>query len=246
MFKQIAASLLSPSPSGTLRTDTYSAIDSAKQWLQSDQPGDGISVNAVLKLVAQHTTVPSSTGSRPSAPAAAAVATVPEKGMTTSTDTPKAPDAAPSGGSLPFMHVTLPSEEIPVAVGGVTNLVLALGRADGMAGVLAARAWSDALAAASGKQRSDQWRRGVLRGVTHLVDVSLLTTEFGPRLQTISILKSGAWRARAQPRVVADPRQSRPRCTGAGATRQDSPRRSGRPSSSNRCVAALRVYHTSA
>ncbi|KZV91762.1 hypothetical protein EXIGLDRAFT_769612 [Exidia glandulosa HHB12029] len=190
MFKQIAASLLSPSPSGTLRTDTYSAIDAAKNWLQSDQPGDGISVNAILKLVAQHTTLPNSTGSYNSPAATTTVATVPEKGATTSTETPKAPTATSS--SVPFMHVTLPGEEIPVAIGGVTNLVLALGRADGMAGVMAARAWTDALAAANTKQRSDQWRRGVLKGVMNMVDISLLTTEFGPRLQTISILKSVA------------------------------------------------------
>ncbi|EJD53617.1 hypothetical protein AURDEDRAFT_180057 [Auricularia subglabra TFB-10046 SS5] len=190
MLKQIATSLFASSPSGTLRTDTYAAIDTAKNWLNSDQPGDGMSLNAILKLVAQHTTVPSSTGSIRASPAAASPQA--KEGESVSTAPPKAPEVGAKSSGLSFMHVAIPAEEIPVTIGGVTNLVLALGRADGMAGVLAARAWVDTLASTNNKQRSDEWRRAILAGINQMADMSLLTSEFGPRLQMISILKSVA------------------------------------------------------
>ncbi|KAH7103385.1 hypothetical protein BKA62DRAFT_696783 [Auriculariales sp. MPI-PUGE-AT-0066] len=189
MFKQIATSLLS-GPSGTLRLDTYAAIDAVKAWLQSDQVGDGLSVNAILKLVAKHTTLPSSTGSM----ARTLTQAQPGDKGNASTENPKASDATTSagGGSVPFLHITIPAEEIPIAVGGVTNLVLALSRSDSMAGVLAARAWTDALTQANTKSRSDAWRRGIVDGINQRADMSLLTTEFGPRLQVIHILKTVA------------------------------------------------------
>jgi len=205
MLKQIASSLFQVLPSGTLPQDTYAAIDAAKEWLQSDQLSDGFAVHSILQHVARHTSIPASVGSRgtsaPTTAAASTEATTSGKGnsnsrtnskttATTSAEKPKTPGAG-SGTSMTFMHVTLPGEEIPTVVGGVTNLVLALGRADGLAGVLAARAWTNALEAVCNKTRTDAWRRGVLEGINQRADMSLLTSEFSPRLQVIQMLRSG-------------------------------------------------------
>jgi hypothetical protein len=109
--------------------------------------------------------------------------------------------------ALPFMHVALACEEIPVVVGGVTNMVFALSKVDGVAGSMAARTWVDALGEAyrvrheaskraggdddQAKEKLEALAQGIVKGVGQFADVTMLTREFGPRVQIMSLIKSG-------------------------------------------------------
>jgi len=255
MFKALAASLLNASagPTGTLRTDLYSAIDRTKTLLASENAGDGIAFQAILSLVARHVPVPFSSASNATAaegeqkggsafnqrgqppPPFYGTAPPPPYGHRHSDTSGSMPPKAQRGGSsswqfdigsgwqpdgkepiksvavtgnkdhFPFMHVAIASEEIPVVVGGVTNMVFALSRVDGVAGSMAARTWVDALGEVyraksealknAGEdeeaiEKLETFAQGIVKGVGQFADVTLLTREFGPRVQIMSLIKS--------------------------------------------------------
>uniref|UniRef100_A0A0W0FU69 Uncharacterized protein n=1 Tax=Moniliophthora roreri TaxID=221103 RepID=A0A0W0FU69_MONRR len=84
--------------------------------------------------------------------------------------------------------------EISVIVGGVTNMVLELGKWEGMAGAIAMRTWIDNLVNAYSTlpdgSRKEMIAKGITRGINHNSDLSLMSKDFTARIQIISILKS--------------------------------------------------------
>jgi hypothetical protein len=90
--------------------------------------------------------------------------------------------------------------EVAAIVGGITNMVLEFSQLDGMAGGMAMRTWLDTAVDAFKKvpkagddgRRQEAVARGIVRGVNHNVDTTLMSREFVTRIQLISSLKSGA------------------------------------------------------
>ncbi|KZT35711.1 hypothetical protein SISSUDRAFT_1064252 [Sistotremastrum suecicum HHB10207 ss-3] len=159
-----------------LRNDIYSLIDLSKPWLSSSTlpstssssgfqgAGDGVSYSLLLPLIVKH---------------------------------------------FPGTSLTVPSMEVEVIVGGITNCVFELGKWDGMAGVMAMRTWVEALkdsfdVCKSNAKKLDSGRKeeaeeriraigeGIVYGVNHLTDPTLVTKEFAPRVQIYSLLKQVA------------------------------------------------------
>ncbi|KAG9312260.1 hypothetical protein JVU11DRAFT_7563 [Chiua virens] len=92
--------------------------------------------------------------------------------------------------------------EVALLVAGITNMVLEMSKWDGMAGAMTLRTWVDALCDAHARiidsnaergtgRRKELVGQGITRGINQLSDVSLMTREFAPRIQIISLLKSG-------------------------------------------------------
>lgn len=83
--------------------------------------------------------------------------------------------------------------EVAVIVGGVTNMILEMSKWEGMASGMAMRTWVDALAEAytrlPASSRKDAVAKGITKGVTQNVDVSLMT-DFTTKIQIISSLKT--------------------------------------------------------
>jgi len=77
-------------------------------------------------------------------------------------------------------------------------MILEMSKWDGMAGAMTMRTWVDVLSdaharierAGPGSARKEQVGRGMTKGINQLTDVSLMTREFAPRIQIISLLKS--------------------------------------------------------
>ncbi|KAF8172553.1 hypothetical protein K438DRAFT_1611749 [Mycena galopus ATCC 62051] len=84
--------------------------------------------------------------------------------------------------------------EVSVIVCGVTNMILEMSRWEGMAGGMAMRTWSDALVEAHGRlpagSKKEGVGKGIVRGITHNTDITLMTKEFTAKIQIISCLKS--------------------------------------------------------
>ncbi|KAJ6616809.1 hypothetical protein B0H10DRAFT_1798733 [Mycena sp. CBHHK59/15] len=84
--------------------------------------------------------------------------------------------------------------EVSVVVCGVTNMVLEMSKWEGMAGGMAMRTWSDALVEAYERlppgSRKDNVAKGIVRGISHNTDITLMTKEFTAKIQIISSLKS--------------------------------------------------------
>ncbi|KAG6382085.1 hypothetical protein JVT61DRAFT_723 [Boletus reticuloceps] len=170
MFKQWLTSsqptASKPDPksiSPSLRADIYAALDRAKPWLIGTSPRHCAAGDALSYQ-----------------PILALIHT-------------HFPDLAPAIDVLGNVEA-----EVALIVAGITNMVLEMSKWDGMAGAMTMRTWVDVLSdaharieRAPGSKRKEQVGRGMTRGITQLTDVSLMTREFAPRIQIISLLKSG-------------------------------------------------------
>jgi len=93
---------------------------------------------------------------------------------------------------LDFSHGA--EKELAVIVGGVTNMVLELGKWDSMAGAMAMRTWVDTLVEAQrqvdDEPRKDAVAEGITKGINQNTDVTLVPKEFATRIGIVSALKS--------------------------------------------------------
>ena len=84
--------------------------------------------------------------------------------------------------------------EVAVIVGGVTDMVLEMSKWEPIAGSMAMRTWVDTLVNAYNtfppSPRKEMIARGVMKGINQNSDLTLMTKEFAPRIQIISILKT--------------------------------------------------------
>lgn len=85
--------------------------------------------------------------------------------------------------------------EIAVIVGGITNMIMEYSKWESMSGGIAMRTWVDGIIEAYGKTasgtRKDAIAKGITRGTNQNSDVTLMTKDFGARIQMISCLKTG-------------------------------------------------------
>jgi hypothetical protein len=145
--------------SPTLRSDIYSAMDTAKSWIVSGlgagQAGDGVSYGTLLTTIQKH---------------------------------------------FPNTKVGLESignaeGEVAAIVGGITNMIMEYSKWESMSGGMAMQTWVDGLIQAYGKMkpgtRRDAIAKGITRGTNQNSDVTLMTKDFGARIQMISCLKTG-------------------------------------------------------
>jgi hypothetical protein len=145
--------------SPTLRSDIYSAMDTAKNWiiggLGAGQAGDGVSYGAILTTIQKHF--------------------------------PNAKVGLESVGHA--------DAEVAIIIGWITNMIMEYSRWESMSGGMAMRTWVDGLVEAHGKtisgMRKDAIAKGITRGTNQNSDVTLMTKDFGARIQMISCLKTG-------------------------------------------------------
>jgi hypothetical protein len=145
--------------SPTLRSDIYSAMDTAKSWivggLGAGQAGDGVSYGTIVSTIQKHF--------------------------------PTAKVGLESIGNAEGEAATI--------IGGITNMIMEYSKWESMSGGMAMRTWVDGLVEAHGKTklgtRKDAIAKGITRGINQNSDVTLMTKDFGARIQIISCLKMG-------------------------------------------------------
>lgn len=87
------------------------------------------------------------------------------------------------------------TDEVPVLVGGLTNMIFEYSKADAIPGSMALRTFTERLITALASLNDDAQTRKttgmkVVQGFTQVADPALATREFAPRVQIVGALKT--------------------------------------------------------
>jgi hypothetical protein len=95
---------------------------------------------------------------------------------------------------FPGTSINRCSDEVPVLVGGLTNMIFECSKADAIPGAMALRTFTDRLTSALAAIRDEPTRKAigvrVIQGFTQVADPALATREFAPRVQIVGALKN--------------------------------------------------------
>jgi hypothetical protein len=95
---------------------------------------------------------------------------------------------------FPGTSINRCNEEVPVLVGGLTNMIFEYSKADAIPGAMALRTFTDRLITALIALRDEPTRTAtgarVIQGFTQVADPALATREFAPRVQIVGALKN--------------------------------------------------------
>jgi hypothetical protein len=95
---------------------------------------------------------------------------------------------------FPGTQINRCTDEVPVLVGGLTNMILEYSKTEGLPGAMALRTFTDklitALNALDGSDKKSSVGEGIARGFTQVADPALATREFTPRVQIVGSFKN--------------------------------------------------------
>jgi hypothetical protein len=95
---------------------------------------------------------------------------------------------------FPGTSINRCNDEVPVLVGGLTNMIFEYSKADAIPGAMALRTFTDRLITALIALRDEPTRTAtgarVIQAFTQVADPALATREFAPRVQIVGALKN--------------------------------------------------------
>ncbi|PVG04576.1 hypothetical protein CPB86DRAFT_777859 [Serendipita vermifera] len=98
---------------------------------------------------------------------------------------------------FPGTQINRCTDEVPVLVGGLTNMILEYSKTEGLPAAMALRTFMDKLISAlnaldgsEDKQKKTSVGEGIARGFTQVADPALATREFTPRVQIVGSFKN--------------------------------------------------------
>lgn len=95
---------------------------------------------------------------------------------------------------FPGTEINRCTDEVPVLVGGLTNMIFEYSKTEGLPGAMALRTFTERMVDAWKKVESDESRqsisRGIVRGINEFADPGLATKEFAPRVQIMGSLRN--------------------------------------------------------